>query len=168
MKTAKFFIVGVFVFVTQLSNAQNKSDKIYNAFSNKEGVTNITFTKDITDAFNIDLGEDVEEKNLSGNLSQIKFLSYNPKKGDLSGSQFIKKAEALLPSQYKEYKGENNRDDNADIYLLGNNRKFKEFLIFVKSQGEDQLQFVVSFYGDFTLSNIDGLKKTRFDLSDNK
>ena len=165
MRTIKILAVSALVFAAQFSFAQNKSDKMYDTFSNKDGVTNFSFTKNMTDAFNIDLGEDNEGKELSGDLNKIRFMSYNPKKGDLSGTEFIKKAEALLPSQYKKYEGDN-RDDDADIYLLENNRKFKEFLIFIKNHGEDQMRFVVSFYGDFTVNDIEGLTETGHGFSD--
>lgn len=159
MKTIRIFIAFVFVLVTYLSNAQSKSDKMYDAFSNKDGVTNFSFTKNMTDAFNIDLGDN-DEKNVTGDLNEVRFMSYNPKKGDMSGSEFIRRAVKMLPSQYKKYVDEDTEDDNAEIYLLGGKKKFKECHVFSTNQDDNQRRFVVSFYGDFTVNDLDGLKKT--------
>lgn len=158
MKTIKLAGLAVMLVLSQWANAQSKSDKMYDAFLNKDGVTNLTFTKNITDAFNIDLGDNGDEKNVCGNLHQIRFMSYNPKKGKMSGSEFMKKAAALLPSRYKKYEGDDNSQD-AEIYLLGRRNKFKECHLFITNQNDDQMRFVVSFYGNFTVNDLDGLKK---------
>ncbi|HKI90605.1 MAG TPA: DUF4252 domain-containing protein [Draconibacterium sp.] len=166
MKTIRIFIAAVFVLAAQFSNAQSKSYKMYDAFSNMDGVTNFSFTKNMTDAFNIDLGDKGDEKNVTGDLHEIRFMSYNPKKGNLSGSEFTKKAVALLSSKYKKYVDENNEDDDAKIYLLGGKKKFKECHVFITNENDNQMRFVVSFYGDFNVKDLDGLKKTGQEFSD--
>lgn len=165
MKTIKLAGLAIIMVLSQWVNAQSKSDRMYDAFSNEEGVTNFSFSKNISDAFNIDLGDASDEKNVSGDLNQLRFMSYNPKKGNLAGSEFTKKAVALLPSRYKKYKGD---DDNQDveIYLLGRKNKFKECHLFITSQNDDQMRFVVSFYGNFTVNDLDGLKKAGRGFSD--
>jgi len=165
MKTIKLAGLAIILVLSQWVNAQSKSDKMYDAFSNMDGVTNLAFTKNITDAFNIDLGDDGDEKNVSGDLHQIRFMSYNPKKGKLSGSAFTKKAIALLPSRYKKYEGDDD-DQDAEIYLLGRKNKFKECHLFITNPSDDQMRFVVSFYGDFTVKDLDGLKKAGKGFSD--
>ncbi len=158
MKTVKFVVLAAIMVLSQWVNAQSKSDRIYDAFSNKDGVTNFTFTKNITDAFNIDLGDDDDEKNVTGDLHQIRFMTYNPKKGELTGSEFTKKAVKMLPSKYKMYVDDEG-DSDAEIWLLGGKKKFRECHVFLTNQEEDQMRFVVSFYGDFTVNDLDGLKK---------
>lgn len=158
-------LVSAFLLLSQMANAQVKSDKMFDSFSNKDGVTNFTFTKNMADAFNIDLGEDGEEQKITGDLNQIRFMSYNPKKGSISGEEFIRRAESLLPSQYQKYEEADNKND-ADVFLLGNNRKFTEFLIFIHNQEDEQMRFVISFLGDFTAKDLEGLKKTGHSFSD--
>ena len=146
--------------VVQLVSGQSKSDKIYDVFSGKEGVSNFSFSKSMIDAIDIDLGDDEEgEKNVTGDLHQIRFMSYNPKKGSLSGHEFTKKAAALLPSQYKKYEDDDD-DSDAEIWLLGGKKKFSECHVFINNEEDDQMRFVVSFYGDFTVNDLEGLKKT--------
>jgi hypothetical protein len=159
MKTVRIVMIAIILLSTQMAIAQGKSEKLFDSFANKDGITSFTFTKNMTDAFNIDLGENGEEQKITGDLNQIRFMSYNPKKGNLNGQEFINRAEALLPSQYKKFEADDN-DGDADVFLLGNNRKFTEFLIFINNQEDDQMRFVISFTGDFTAKDLDGLKKT--------
>jgi hypothetical protein len=137
MKTIRIVMIAVILILSQMANAQGKSEKLFDSFANKDGITSFTFTKNMTDAFNIDLGENGDEQKISGNLNQIRFMSYNPKKGNLNGSEFINRAEALLPSQFKKYEDDDNEGD-ADVFLLGNNRKltlFHEVCKFKNTEG---------------------------------
>lgn len=163
MRTFRILSIAVLVFTVQFSNAQSKSYKMYDAFANKDGITNFSFTKNMADAFNIDLGDDDEEK-ITGDLSEVRFMSYNPKKGSMSGSEFTQRAIRILPSQYKEYEDENS-DSDAEIWLLGGKKKFKECHLFLTNENDDQMRFVISFYGDFTVRDIDGLKETGLSFS---
>ncbi len=160
MKTTIFFFIAFFVLASQMVNAQSKSDKMYDVLSGKDGVTNFSFSKNMIDAIDIDLGEDGNEQKVTGDLQQVRFMSYNPKKGSLSGTEFTEKAISYLPkTAYKKYEGED-PDDDAEIWLQGGKRKFQECHVFIKNQQEGQLRIVVSFYGDFTVNDLEGLKKT--------
>lgn len=161
MKRIGFVFLAIIVIVSQLANAQSKSDKMYDVLMEKDGVSNFSFSKNMIDAIDIDLGDDDNAKNVTGDLHQIRVMSYNPEKGDISGSAFIRKAEALLPIRYKKFVDEgNNEDDNAEIYLLGGKKKFKECHVFISNSNDEQRQFVVSFYGNFTVNDLEGLKKS--------
>ena len=143
---------------TFLVSAQSKSDKIYDVFSGKDGVSNFSFSKNMIDAIDIDLGDE-DEKNVTGDLHRIRFMLYNPKKGSLNGPDFTQKAIKLLPSQYKKYI-DDDEDSDAVIYLLGGKKKFSECHVFITNERDDQLRFLISFFGDFTVNDLDGLKKT--------
>lgn len=163
MKTiiAALFALGLLL-ASMLTSAQSKSDKVYDTFSNKDGITSFTFSKNMIDAIDIDLGDD-DEQNVTGDLHKIRFMSYNPDKGSLSADDFTDKAIALLPSGYKKY--EEDEDDDAEIWLLGKKKKYTECHVFTK--GEDSgLRIVVSFYGDFTVNDLDKLKEKGKGFSD--
>lgn len=162
--TTLFFALGLLL-ASLLTSAQSKADKIYDTFDNKDGVTIFTFTKEMTDAFNIDLGDDGDEKNVSGDLHKIRFLSYNPEKGEMSGEAFMKKAVSMLPSQYKKYVDEDD-DSNTEIWLLGKRKKYQECHVFVHNENPAGNEFVVSFYGDFTVNDLEGLKATGKSMSE--
>ena len=163
MKTTKAIAVCILIsllITSLLVSAQSKSDKMYDAFANKDGISSFTFSKNMIDAINLDLGEKGEEKKVTGNLYQIRFMSYNPEKGSLSGYEFLEKAKGYLPkNSYKKY-GENEGDSNAEIWLLGHGKKFSECHVFVKNDSEKEMQFVVSFFGDFTVSDLERLRKS--------
>lgn len=165
MKTIKFLFAIAIIFASLFSNAQSKSYKIYDVFSGKDGVSNFSFSKNMIDAIDIDLG-DGDEKNVTGDLNQIRFMSYNPEKGSLSGSDFTQKAIDLLPPQYKKYVDEDDEDSDAIIYLLGGKKKFTECHVFLTNQKENQMRFVVSFYGDFTVNDLKGLKRAGHEFSE--
>jgi len=154
--TTLFFALGLLL-ATLLSSAQSKADKIYDTFDNKDGVTSFTFTKEMTDAFNIDLGDDGEEKNVTGDLHKVRFMSYNPEKGQWSGDDFLKKAVSMLPSQYKKYEDDDD-DSDAEIWLLGKKKNYSECHVFVNNENPVGNRFIVSFYGEFTVNDLEGLK----------
>lgn len=159
MKTliAIFFALGMFL-ASLVTNGQSKSDKMYNAFESKDGITNFSFSKNMIDAINIDLGDDDEKQSVTGDLHEVRLMSYNPKKGNSSGSDFTKKAIDYLPKvSYKKF--ESDEDDDSEIWLLGRKKKFRECHVFTKSDNDDRLRFVVSFYGNFNVNDIDGLKE---------
>lgn len=166
MKTIKTACIVAMLFVVQLAFAQSKSDKMYDVFSAKGGVTNFSFSKNMLDAVHLDVDNDEGDKReVTGDLHQIRFMSYNPKKGDLSGPEFTKKAIALLPSDYKKYVDEEN-DSDTEIYLLGGKKKFTECHVFLTNEEDEQMRFVISFYGDFTVNDLEGLKKQSRGFSD--
>ena len=153
------FVITIVCITAVLAGAQSKSEKMYNAFDGEDGVMNFSFSKSMIDAIDIDLGDD-DEKNVTGDLHQIRFMSYNPEKGKISGSDFMKKATGLLPASYKKYEETDDEDDDAEIWLLGKKKKFQECHVFINNDNDDQMRFVVSFYGDFTVNDLEKLKKT--------
>lgn len=165
MKTITTIIFTLaFLLATLLAGAQSKSDKIYDVFSGRDGVTNFTFSKTMIDAIDLDLGDDDDERSVTGDLHTIKFLSYNPEKGDLSANEFTKKAIGMLPSQYQKY--EDDEDDDAEIWLLGKKKKFTECHVFTKGDNNNSFRIIVSFYGDFNVNDIDKLREKGKGFSD--
>ncbi len=55
MKKQFFLLILAFATVF-MSQAQSKSDKMYDIFSGKDGVSSFSFSKNIIDAIDIDLG----------------------------------------------------------------------------------------------------------------
>ncbi len=166
MKTITTLFTIASILVSQLISAQSKSDKMYDAFSKDNAITSFTFSKNMIDAIDIDLGENGDEKNVTGDLHEIRFMSYNPEKGDLSGYEFLEKAKGYLPKMsYQKFEDEDD-DSDAEIWLMGGKKKFQECHIFVRNESENNMQFVVSFYGDFTVNDLEKLRKTGKDFSE--
>jgi hypothetical protein len=168
MKTIATILSTIILLISQMVFAQSKSDKMYDAFENKDGISSFTFSKNMIDAINLDLGEDGDEKSVTGDLNKIRFMSYNPEKGKLSGPQFLEKAIGYLPkSAYHKFEDDNS-DSDAEIWLMGGKKKFQECHVFVRNEDDKQMQFVVSFYGDFTVNDLEKLRKTGKDFSEDE
>lgn len=145
--------------------AQSKSDRLFDTFRNNPGVTYFDISKDMQNAFDIDLDEG---KTIAGDLHEIRFMTYNPQKGQLNGDEFLRKAIRLLPAAYDKLISVDDEND-AEIYVLGNKRKAKEFHVFVHNQSPDGRQFVVSFYGDFNIKkDMDGIREIGLNMSGEK
>ncbi len=160
MKTISTILFTAVLLISQTVVAQSKSDKMYDAFANKDGISSFTFSKNMIDAIDLDLSDDGDEKQVTGDLHQIRFMSYNPEKGSLTGEQFCDKAIGYLPRTSYHKFVDDEPDNDAEIWLLGGKKKFQECHVFVSNENKEGMQFVVSFYGDFTVSDIDKLKKT--------
>ena len=93
-------------------------------------------------------------------------MSYNPEKGSLTGEQFCEKAIGYLPKTSYHKFVDDEPDNDAEIWLLGGKKKFTECHVFVRNENKEGMQFVVSFYGDFTVSDIDKLKKSGKEFSE--
>lgn len=148
-----------------LASAQSKSDKMYDTFANNDGITSFSFSRDMIDAIDIDLGDE-DEQNVTGDLHRVRFMSYNPEKGSLKNSEFTKKAIALLPGKYKKYEDDDDDDSDAEIYLLGGKKKYSECHVFITSENSEGNCFVVSFFGDFNVNDIDKLKSQGQNMSE--
>ncbi|HSH19192.1 MAG TPA: DUF4252 domain-containing protein [Draconibacterium sp.] len=168
MKTMATIFTTILIITSQLISAQSKSDKMYDVFENKDGISSFSFSKNMIDAIDLDLGEDGDEKSVTGDLNKIRFMSYNPEKGDLSGQAFLEKAIGYLPkTTYKKFEGDDS-DSDAEIWLMGGKKKFQECHVFVRNERDGQMQFVVSFYGDFTVNDLEKLRKTGKDFSEDE
>ncbi len=165
MNTLKTIILSIVVLASTVAMGQSKSEKLFDTFRNKPGVSYFAFTKSMTDAFNIDL--DDEGKTIKGDLNEIRFLSYNPQKGNLNGPDFITKAAGLLPGSYNRIV-EVDSENNAEIWMLGNKRKATEFHVFIRNESNEDNQFLISFYGDFDIDDVEGVREIGLSLSVDK
>ena len=165
MKTALIAII--LAMTTQFAAPQSKSDKMHEAFSNKDGITSFTFSKNMIDAINIDFDDEGDEKKVTGDLHQVRFMSYNPEKGMLRGYEFIDKAIGFLPRTAYHKIEDNEPDNDAEIWVSGGKKNFTECHVFIRNENEMGTQFVVSFYGNFTVNDLEKLKKSGKDFSEN-
>ena len=61
MKTITTIFTTVMILVSQLISAQSKSDKMYDAFANKDGISNFSFSKNMIDAVEKEVALQLEE-----------------------------------------------------------------------------------------------------------
>lgn len=141
--------------------AQTKTEKLYDAFRNKPGVSYFAFSKDMADVFNLDLDE--EGKTIEGDISEVRLLTYNPEKGQLSNDDFLKKSAGLMPSSCKLV--ETDDADNAKIWMEGNRQKASEFHILIGGDNPQSMSFLISFYGDFDIKDLEGIKAVGHEMA---
>lgn len=165
MKTVKITMASLFLMISVIVVAQSKSNKLFDTFRNKPGVSYFAFNKDMQSAFNIDLDSG---NTISGDLKEVRFLSYNPHKGSLSGNDFMHKAIGLLPHSYKQLISVDD-DSDTEVWMLGNKRKASEFHVFVHNNSSEDMQFVVSFYGDFDIKkDLESIREISLSMSNDK
>lgn len=165
MKTVKITMASLFLIISVVVMAQSKSNKLFDTFRNKPGVSYFAFNKDMQSAFNIDLDSG---NTISGDLKEVRFLSYNPHKGSLSGNDFMHKAIGLLPRSYKQLLSVDD-DSDTEVWMLGNKRKASEFHVFVHNSSSEDMQFVVSFYGDFDIKeDLESIREISLSMSNDK
>ena len=134
--------------------AQSKSDRLFDHFRDKPGVSYFSINKSFKDAFDLDL--DDGGKTIEGDIHEIRLMSYNPEKGAFSTSEFMRKSTGLLSPAYKLV--ESDDDDDAKIWMLGNRKKASEFHILIVGDNPQSMSFWVAFYGDFDIKDLDGIK----------
>lgn len=159
MKTTVFFIFSFLIVFSQHAYTQSRSYKMYDFFNGQDGVNEFSFSKNMKDAFDINLGKD-DERKVTGDLHQIRLLIYNPQNGNFSGTEFTQKAISMLPRSYKKYHDTEDNIENAEIWLLGKRKKYRECHLFFDNNQPDGRRFIVSFYGDFTVSDLSRLRET--------
>jgi len=165
MKTRnRFLLIFIALFLSAGLMAQSKSDKLFDTFRNKPGVTYFSINKNMEDTFNIDLDE--TGKSVDGDIKEIRFMCYNPDNGQLGVKEFCRKSSDLLPSAYKLV--ESDEEDHAKIWMLGNNKKAREFHILIGGDDSSDLSFWISFYGNFNVRDMDGIKGIGLEMTSEK
>jgi hypothetical protein len=163
MKSITILVAALYAFITQTIGVQSDPGRLFHVLEVMEGVSCLSFSKKMTNAIDIDLKD--ENKKFSGNLNQIHLMMYNPDKGKLPGDEFIQKAISLLPGPYKKFTDQDEKDSNLEIWMRGKRNRYTEFHLFIRNEEGDDLQFVVSFYGEFSLDIIKKLKKKGKNIS---
>jgi hypothetical protein len=91
MKTITTILSTVILLISQMVVAQSKSDKMYDTFANKDGISSFSFSKNMIDAINLDLGENGEEKRLPAICIKYVLCRTTPKKAIYQEPNLLKK-----------------------------------------------------------------------------
>jgi hypothetical protein len=142
-----------------LGFSQSKSNKIYDMFSGKEGVSSISLSKSAIAPFEIFFDDDT--KKVIYKMERFRFISYDENKGRLSTSDVFERINnELNSSEYftidpselncKNCRG-NWSDDTMRLWGRGNRSSMDEFHILVIDKNNCIL---FSFYGDISIEDI--------------
>jgi hypothetical protein len=151
------------ILTSLFAHAESKSDKIYNLFSGKEGVTYFSFSKSVVKPFEIFL--DDESKKVIYKMDKVRFISYDHKDGKLSTQDVSDKIIRVFteneyfemnPEEFKIKSDEGNVDGHIRMFGLGDKSNMDEVHIFIK-ENNDCLLF--SFYGKITIEDLKYCKR---------
>lgn len=145
---------------TLLGNAQSKSDKIYDTFSGKDGVTTLSFSKSAIKPFEMFIDDDT--KKVIYKMQKVRFMFYNEEKGELSTTNVYDRiTKELNGAGYFEIDPDEINCDNCDISvdnhdkvkLIGHGKRnnMDEFHIVI---ADDDSDIMFSFYGDITVDDL--------------
>jgi hypothetical protein len=156
-----FFKLGVLVALlisTLTGSAQSKSYRIFDEYANKEGFTYFAFSKAMIDAVNLKLDE--ENKKVTGDLNEIRFLLLDREKSNLGGTLSKSMASKLEKLEYRKAEP-NGADANDDVefWVDGDSKRINECHVIVRNSDDNQFTCLVSFYGNFKVEDLESLEK---------
>jgi hypothetical protein len=138
--------------------AQSQSDKIYEMFSGKDGVSSISFSKSAIKPFEMYIDE--KTKKVLYNMEKIRFLHYNGKKGKLSALNVFSRMKSELNGvdyfEIDQHEISTKHDDFSDFDQIGffgrgNRYEMDEFHVVIF---DDETSILLSFYGPITVEDL--------------
>lgn len=157
MRISIFITVALFnIFV---ANGQSSvSDKLYDFLKNQEGVSLLSFSKSMIDMVDMNIGKDEDGKKVIGPLNEVRVAIC--KRGDATESKI---ADYLKKSPFQEVDMEDkNKGEELKVYVQRKGRTIQECHVTIP--GSDKL-ILVSFYGEFKVEDVDGLRKSAVNIS---
>jgi len=152
-----FVIIMILAFGLSINAQDRPSDRLFEKMALKPGITMLSFSKSMLDAvdLNFDNDENEDEKQVTGDLSEVKVMIYNAPE-DAEAIDFRGSALRYLPlTKFKEIDPDehdiNNDNGSCDIRIFKCGRKIKE--CHVLFQG-DTNGVLLSFFGDFKVEDV--------------
>jgi len=156
-----FYRLGLLValFIATLTGfAQSRSYQIFDEYSKQDGFTNLSFSKTMIDAVNLNL--DDENKKITGDLNEIRILFLNREKSNMGVS-----LPNILAGKFKKLNYRMVEPKDADgakdvqFWVEGDSKKVKECHVIVTDSKDGQFSCLVSFYGNFKVEDLERLEK---------
>ena len=156
-----FFKLGVLVAVlisTLTGSAQSKSYRVFDEYSNKEGFTYFAFSRAMIDAVNLTLDE--ENKKVTGDLNEIRFLLLNREKSNLGSSLSKVLANKFDNLGYRKVEPkDSDKNEDVEFWIDGDSKRINECHVIVRNSEDKQFSCLVSFYGKFKVEDLESLEK---------
>lgn len=146
-KTGKrgFLSIAVCIAVISVTAQSSPSEKLYASLDGAKGITIVSLSKEIINMVDMIVDED-DSKEITGPLEKVKLMSCKKEKAPSS-------IDALLRT-FKERPFDlvEEGNDDAEIFIIRSGRKIKECHIVSE---DDESLFLLSFYGNFKVEDID-------------
>jgi hypothetical protein len=154
--------LGIFLAVflcTLMGFSQSKSNKVYDMFSGKDGVSSISLSKSAIVQFDLFFDDDTKE--VVSKIDRFRFMSYDENKGKLRSYQVYERIStefssvdyfSIDPSEL-DCKNCSDKWNNNEVKLWGRGDRvsMSEFHILLTDNNNCLL---FSFYGDITIDDI--------------
>ncbi len=154
----KLGVMLAMLIISITGNSQSKSYRIYESYGNEEGFTSFSFSKSMLNS--VDLKLDDENKKVTGDFHELRILLFNPKEGSMKNNFRKEMSLRLNNMNYKRVEPEG-QDDSEDVefWIEGNGHKVKECHVIVQEKNGNDFGCLVSFYGDFTVEDLRGMRE---------
>ena len=156
-----FFKLGVLVALlisTLTGSAQSKSYRVFDEYANKEGFTYFAFSRAMIDAVNLTLDE--ENKKVTGDLNEIRFLLLNREKSNLGSSLSKVLANKFDNLGYRKVEPkDSDKNEDVEFWIDGDSKRINECHVIVRNSEDKQFSCLVSFYGKFKVEDLESLEK---------
>ena len=156
-----FFKLGVLVALlisTLTGSAQSKSYRVFDEYANKEGFTYFAFSRAMIDAVNLTLDE--ENKKVTGDLNEIRFLLLNREKSNLGSSLSKVLANKFDNLGYRKAEPKDSyKNEDVEFWIDGDSKRINECHVIVRNSEDKQFSCLVSFYGKFKVEDLESLEK---------
>ena len=156
-----FFKLGVLVALlisTLTGSAQSKSYWVFDEYANKEGFTYFAFSRAMIDAVNLTLDE--ENKKVTGDLNEIRFLLLNREKSNLGSSLSKVLANKFDQLGYRKVEPkDSDKNEDVEFWIDGDSKRINECHVIVRNSEDKQFSCLVSFYGKFKVEDLESLEK---------
>lgn len=158
MKRRTLFTILAMAFLSAVATGQNSvSDKLYMQIEGAEGVTIMSFSRDIIDMVDMFI-EDEESRQVSGPLKKVKMLICKEE----SATTISEVTNTFEKRPFTEIEDKEGNDDSR-IFVIRKGRKIEECHIL--ADGDNTL-VLLSFYGDFRIEDIDKLTNKAKEMRD--
>ena len=144
----KYFTLFISCFFFSLSLfAGGGSEKIHSEFGSKQGVLGMSFSKQMLDAFDLDMDWKEAVKNLQGDFESIKVLV-------ISDDEIKQKYQSQIKTRLKRmgYKEVDLEGENEDIIVYTDKKRKNFNEVHILSRG-DESGVLISIYGNFVITD---------------
>jgi hypothetical protein len=136
------------------------ADKMYESLKDQKDVSLLSFSKDIIDMVDMNIGKDEDGKKVIGPLTEVRVAICKQGTEEIVENKitnFLKK------SPFSEVDMENkNKNNDLRVYVHRTGKNIHE--CHVTLHGETNL-ILVSFFGEFKIEDVDRLKKSASEIN---
>ncbi len=140
--------------ILMTTNVDNKKNEVAEAVSQMNGVTTLSFSKDMVDAIDLDIDVEDKIKHLEGDFNEIKLNIFGESTPDLADKRTTMLK--VLDKHYEKVDLEDTDESESDALLYTKSKGDRVYEAHLLLLDESDNTFtIVSFIGDVVVTNKD-------------